>query len=437
MVVEDLVSAAQRTPAPAPCCWLALQGGRPLQCLPPDCSTPFLLVFTSLARGEAFLAAHHALYGPQTTALLPLASAASLRALALAGSAAAGYEEPPCGILLNADPTYQQAQSRLTPDQTLQLTPEALAEALGLPKSAPTPPHEPPPPSRPARSRLWILLAVLGLPLCLLLLCIGAYFSKDQIPPLAAVLNSPTPTPSPTLTPTPTFTPTPTGTPTPSPTPNTTATFAVLAQASTDLVSTQVMATLLSRSALPLKILDLFDNNSRRWIIGAVDNEYTQENRFIADGKFTWVEAAHKAFSAHTCALDDLFVDDFFFTVEAEQIRGSNSANFGVVFRRADPNTYYYFGINNARQYTVVSVLNLKVTTLRGWTIHTSLNRGQTNRLSIEAVGSRMRFYANDQLLTEIRDSTIPSGRVCLLVGIANAGESATVEFDNYQLHAP
>lgn len=77
----------------------------------------------------------------------------------------------------------------------------------------------------------------------------------------------------------------------------------------------------------------------------------------------------------------------------------------GVVFLYADPETTYRILITTDGAYALERQSNNEVTKLMDWTESPALQRGPgvTNRLRIERQGDLVRFFANDQPLTEYR----------------------------------
>jgi hypothetical protein len=59
---------------------------------------------------------------------------------------------------------------------------------------------------------------------------------------------------------------------------------------------------------------------------------------------------------------------------------------------------------------------------------------GETNCLSVVAVGSHLMFYINDQLVAEVDDKALRRGFVGVVIDLQGGGALAEVEFDNFEL---
>ena len=117
--------------------------------------------------------------------------------------------------------------------------------------------------------------------------------------------------------------------------------------------------------------------------------------------------------------------------VDARRIVGPVKNLYGVVARRHLEQDFYAFVVSSEGQFSVRISRKNSTSTLVDWTSSDAIRvGGDTNRLRVECQGARMRFYANDKLLTEIEDSTFRSGGVALLAGTADAG-GVEVGFDN------
>ncbi len=81
----------------------------------------------------------------------------------------------------------------------------------------------------------------------------------------------------------------------------------------------------------------------------------------------------------------------------------------GIVFLFSQPATRYHVIFSPDGMYSIERLDNNVVTKIVDWTASPALQKtpGATNRLEIERSGGTVRFFANDQLLT---DFTVPAG---------------------------
>ena len=71
------------------------------------------------------------------------------------------------------------------------------------------------------------------------------------------------------------------------------------------------------------------------------------------------------------------------------------------------------------------------------WTPSSLIQPGQMNRLSVVAEGTSFYFYINNQYVDDYTDSKLSSGKVALVIGLNDEGDSATFEFDNFDVRGP
>jgi len=240
----------------------------------------------------------------------------------------------------------------------------------------------------------------------------------DQYFPSPTTTSSSTPTQTPTMTLTPTQTATPT--------PNWTATLqAQDAQAAAENAA----------GNWNVILTDTFDSNNNNWLVDPSDDEFALTTYQVADGKYRWDTTAHQSFISWV-RTDTKPLTDFYLSVEVNQVEGSNSADYGVIFREDDNSNFYYLGINGLGEYALYLYY-------KEWDIlidftHTDLiHPGESNRVTVIGDGPHFILFINDQYLTEITNEKIPEGVTALAVELANEGDQAVFEFDNFELRAP
>jgi hypothetical protein len=271
---------------------------------------------------------------------------------------------------------------------------------------------------------VWALLGIVAIGCGVIFAIALFYFQPDAKSLYAQYFPSPTVTPSRTPTSTPTLTPTATSTSTP--TPNMTVTIQVQNAQSTAenaLSSWKIIRT------------DTFDSNKNNWLVEESEDEYGITNYEIVAGKYRWDSTAHKSFIGWVRA-DRKALTDFYLSVDIQQMEGPDTADYGVIFREDDNSNFYYFGISDNGQY-VLYLFFEEWDTLINWTETDLIKPGEINRLTVVGEVSHFTFFINDHYLTEITDSTIPSGSTALVIEMADENDRAIFEFDNFELRAP
>jgi pSer/pThr/pTyr-binding forkhead associated (FHA) protein len=130
-------------------------------------------------------------------------------------------------------------------------------------------------------------------------------------------------------------------------------------------------------------------------------------------------------------------VSDFRLEVDATQELGPNNNGYGILFRFQDRDNFYRFDISGDGFFLLSKFHAGEWVTLVPWTASSAINVGQTaNRLSVEAVGSQIRVYANDDLLAELEDDTFAEGNFGFFASTFSE-PNLTVSFDDITLWTP
>jgi hypothetical protein len=117
-------------------------------------------------------------------------------------------------------------------------------------------------------------------------------------------------------------------------------------------------------------------------------------------------------------------------SVEATMTSNETTAA-GLLFHYVDDKNFYIFTITDDGRYGLDLYKDDELTTLIDWTESPAINgTGEVNLLRVETAGDNIRLYANDQLLSEISDTTLPSGRTAISVNTFDT-PNVTVKFDN------
>lgn len=184
-------------------------------------------------------------------------------------------------------------------------------------------------------------------------------------------------------------------------------------------------------------ISDPFDQNEHGWKTGAdSDSTLGQVQWDISAGKYLWQAQAKDSFVWWvTPTMAD--VSDFYLSVDVQKTNGPADGEYGLIFRQSGDHTYYLFEINDKGQYALYYHEPGTWEPVQDWTDSESVLPGQSNRLAVIAQGETFQFFINDQYLASMTDTRISSGKAGLLVGLTNANDKASWEFDNFILREP
>jgi hypothetical protein len=131
-------------------------------------------------------------------------------------------------------------------------------------------------------------------------------------------------------------------------------------------------------------------------------------------------------------------VSDFRLEVDAAQEAGPSNNGYGVLFRFQDRNNFYRFDISGDGFFLLSKFHNGEWVTLVPWTASSAINVGEAanNRLGVEAIGSRIRIYANEKLLADIKDNTFTHGNFGFFASTFS-DPNLTISYDDIKLWTP
>jgi len=130
-------------------------------------------------------------------------------------------------------------------------------------------------------------------------------------------------------------------------------------------------------------------------------------------------------------------VADFRLQVDATQDSGPNNNGYGVLFRFRDRDNYYRFDISGEGFFLLSKFYEGEWSTLVPWTASSAINVGQaTNMLMVEAIGDRIRVFANGVDLAEAQDDSLAHGNFGFFANTFT-DPNLIVSFDNIKLWTP
>jgi hypothetical protein len=126
--------------------------------------------------------------------------------------------------------------------------------------------------------------------------------------------------------------------------------------------------------------------------------------------------------------------------VDAVLLEGPVNDNFGVICRYSDNEHYYGFLITHDGYYGIFRMDEGGITLLSGggsMQYSEAIRQGgPVNHLSAVCVNDLLRLSVNDQLLTEVQDTTYETGQIGLAAG-SYQDPGVKVFFDNLVIRQP
>lgn len=131
---------------------------------------------------------------------------------------------------------------------------------------------------------------------------------------------------------------------------------------------------------------------------------------------------------------------DFVLDVQARPLKGDLANSYGVLFRLQDANQFYRFELTGSGTYMLERRNGDGSWTrfIEDWTAHPAIQQGHhvTNRIRVQAIGSAISVYVNDNLVQQVDDSAYAAGQIALDAGTFGDG-LMQVAFDNVVVRRP
>lgn len=205
-----------------------------------------------------------------------------------------------------------------------------------------------------------------------------------------------------------------------------------------------------------LSIDETFDNNYHSWDVGNFSGQWGAGNAQISDGKF--VVNVTRSNGMAWRWWPRVRAANFRATLEGHLISGDrNNACYGLSFRDQEED-FYFFRVCENGYFALLLHTEDGWETLIDWTRSRAIQRSSPNLLQVEAQGSQIRLFINDQPVSEFEDEHLTKGYVGIVVDIGayemipprtnpitsldadivsgiDIGAIATYQFDNYRLY--
>ncbi|MBE7552909.1 MAG: protein kinase [Anaerolineales bacterium] len=182
---------------------------------------------------------------------------------------------------------------------------------------------------------------------------------------------------------------------------------------------------------------DTFDSDAKGWSTGEFEDEYSQNEVTIEEGRYTLsVTSKPDKLPYLEKQLPSRDFSDFILSVDATPLDSETHYSYGVAFRLDEDGNVYVFEIGNDNLYSVL-LYDGEWKKLKDWSSTPAIKPGETNRLIISAEGSTLTFFVNDVQLTILENDRLSEGKIALVVDMAEGEESATVDFDNLIIRKP
>jgi hypothetical protein len=189
------------------------------------------------------------------------------------------------------------------------------------------------------------------------------------------------------------------------------------------------------RAAKPLRSDDFEDPDTEAWR----SYDTAESSRFLDLGKLHVLVDAEQMVS-WIGPEDGEEIGDFLLEVEASQVAGPEDGEYGIIFRNAG-DEFYYYKVGSDGFYALDMYVDDDWETLVDWTPADALETGEgaTNVLGVLANGSVLTLLANDTPLVTVEDDSLAEGVFALAAGTADEGgvEAVFDDVNVWEITAP
>lgn len=127
-------------------------------------------------------------------------------------------------------------------------------------------------------------------------------------------------------------------------------------------------------------------------------------------------------------------MSDFDLEVALNPIEYSSTPTYGVWFRGNDNIGAYFFEIDSTGKYQITKYTNQdKFTNIVGWREEPVINQNSENKLRITAMGSKIRLFINDKLVSEFTDYSFSTGKL-KIVAVMSQDRTLTLDITDFKL---
>lgn len=180
---------------------------------------------------------------------------------------------------------------------------------------------------------------------------------------------------------------------------------------------------------------DTFETPQPGWPTGEDTDPLASINWQMDQGVFRWEAQSNDSFV--WWAIPDMEpLADFYLSVQAQQVEGPPTGEFGLVFRWTEDSDYYLYELNGQGDYAFFSYIGDEWEALRPWTPEANIAPGGPNQLGLLAEGPVIYLLVNGIHIDTISDDRLLAGSAGLLIGLSEAGERGVWQFDEFEMRA-
>lgn len=186
-----------------------------------------------------------------------------------------------------------------------------------------------------------------------------------------------------------------------------------------------------------LVIDEAFVSNQNDWDVGPQESEYGSAYLALEDECYQWQFVANSDAGMSWWAFPffDHRLADFYASMECRLVGGNVSdSDCGLAFRILDAENYYTFVVAGDQLVNIAVFKKGEWIELFPWEYTDLVRPDGVNRLAVLAKGTHYKFFINGQLVHELDDDRLATGKVGMLADVWGENE-AEFQFDNFQVY--
>ncbi|MBL8056496.1 MAG: hypothetical protein JNK29_07340 [Anaerolineales bacterium] len=188
----------------------------------------------------------------------------------------------------------------------------------------------------------------------------------------------------------------------------------------------------------PVVLRDTFFEPRNSWELAeASDDRWAKGRLAVEAGKYRFDLTANDGFIWWSRGRLDALTTDFYAAVDGRQVSGTADADYGLIFRFAAGNFYYFQISDSSASFAVYRYQAETWTAMLEWTASPAIRPGEANQLAVAGEGPDFTLLINGEAVGAFTDDALPEGGTGVAVQIYTAGEAAVFEFDNFEWRAP
>lgn len=177
-----------------------------------------------------------------------------------------------------------------------------------------------------------------------------------------------------------------------------------------------------------------FSKGSQYWALGTKESEYSTRSLSIVNNILRWQVVAKQDINVVMGYPKLPVVSNFDMEATLKFVNGSDTVEYGFLFRRTDAGSYRFEISNGSFSLQKYSAQDNTTINLLDWTTPSKpMDLYGENKLRVYAKGNIIRVYINDLLVGDVIDNSFTTGVVDIIAFFLE-GEKLTLDVSSFKL---